>query len=261
MPADSPLLRELFPNLLGQGSPPDKPVIIGRQTTPTTDPSWGGAVTNADDGSHPEDKIVLPWFIEPTASYLYYDCSVDILLDPGTVLHKPLPQRLDPVDTLASINVSDPEAQAISLEGINLKSNSSGVDLIQQMATSTYTFVLRGEAYRAGYKVPIPGLVKIGNLSFVPTFPQMATNSLAGSLLGGIPLWYATWELHYLITTPSRAQVTVAAANLLARVTPETQPPQTVAVPQLPVDQNAVGGPVFPDAIGLVQRSGGFFRR
>ncbi len=243
----------------------DIPIVIGRQTVQQARRSWGGSVTNVDDGSHPEDKIRLPWCIDAKASYLYYDCSINILLDPGTVLHKPLPQRLDVTDTLASVNVSEPEAQSISLEGINLKSFSSAVDLIQKMATSTYAFVLRGTAYRAGYQVPIPGLVKIGSLSFVPTFPQVASNKLAGSLLGGIPLWYATWELHYLITTPSQTQVVVAPANLQARVRPDSTAPATVGVPRLPTDQNAVRvqgeTPSFASVTLTTVTQNQFFRR
>ena len=234
----TPIKKQPFPGL-PTGADNSTPPIIGRTSTPQIPSYWGGAVTNQDDGSHPENNVALPWCIDRESSWLAYDCAVQAHLDPGTVLHKPLPQKAELVDTLASVVVGADDFGSSTL-GINLRSNSTAVDFIQQMATSTYTFALVGWGIRAGYQVPIPGLVKVGSLVFVPTNPQFASNRVVGNLLGGIPLWYASWELHYLVARPSNTQVLVATANPAAHIGPTAQLPANVRVPSLPTDQNAV---------------------
>lgn len=236
-------LTETFANPLAAGQGSSVPTVIG--SPPTTQPQakwFGGAVTNEDDGSHPEDGLALPWVIDPVLSWYDYRCVIDVRLDPGTVLHKPLPQTAQTPDSLASFDVTEYALASSSTAGINLKSNSTAVDVIQRMATSTYHFVLKGWGLRAGYQIPIPGLVQVGSLRFTPTWPQQAANDVCGNLLGGIPLWYATWELHYLVAAAPMIASPLAAANPAAHIRPDAALPQFVRGPRMPTDQNAVRG-------------------
>lgn len=253
-----PLITEPFQAPFA-GNPGPQPVVIGRNSTVQTSTAWGGQVTNQDDNSHPENDIRLPWAVDPTFTWLDYGCFLDVMLDPGTVLHKALPQRDMPVDTLAEYDVSNYALAATTTTTGELVSGGVYADVIQRMATSTYLFVLRGFGWRAGYQIPIPGLVRVGNYAFTPTWPQQKSNLIAGNLLGGIPLWYATWELHYLVTAPPQIKGPLAAPNPAVRMRPDAQLPASVSVPQLPVDVNAVqGAQPLTNAAG---RLTGFFRR
>lgn len=202
----------------------------------------GGPVTDQDNPNEDVTKnFDAPWCIDPVSSWLDYNCGVEISLDPGTVLHKPLPQSLATVDTLGVVDVTD-QALAANTNGINLASLGNYADVIQQMATSTYRFVLRGEAWRAGYQVPIPNLVSIAGVACVPTNPHNAGNWIKGNLLGGIPLWYAAWELHYIIASPPRGKPgqKFAPQNPAVAMQPDAELPKAVLVPTAPADQYAV---------------------
>ena len=151
-------------------------------------PGAGGAVTDVDNPQfHPEDALSAPWCVDPTSSWLDYRCYVRVLLDPGSVLHKVLPQENPAWDTLGSVDMASQDFMA-STNAVDLNSNSRAVDVIQRMASSTYRFALLGHGLRAGYRVPIPNLVSVAGLKFVPTFPQTQQSQVAGNLLGGIPL-------------------------------------------------------------------------
>lgn len=203
-------------------------------------PGAGGQVTNFDDGTRIENNATLPWCIDPAVSYMYYDCSIVILLDPGSVLHKPLPQTNRDWDSLGSIDIDSIDFFK-DANGVNLDSNSKAVDVIQRMASSTYRFALVGEGYRAGYQVSVPNLRSIGGSDAVPTDPHRVAPRLTGSLMGGIPLWYCQWELHYLVAVAPRMQrgSRVAVANPAAAIRPDAELPAGVFVPVGPADQRA----------------------
>lgn len=226
-----------------------------------TTPGEGGVVTNQDDAnSHPEDNITLPWCVSPDATYLDYRCHVEIQLDPGTVLHKPLPQQAWPVDTLGSISIAAPEFFS-AVNGVNMNSASGAEDVIQRMASSTYVFVLRGWGMRAGYQIPIPSLLKIGTADAVPTNPQTATQEIVGNLMGGIPVWYAVWELYYLVATApkiARIDQQPIPPNPAFAVRPDAELPKFVRVPRMPADQNAVAAGTPTGVAGGI---GNFVRR
>jgi hypothetical protein len=173
-----------------------------------------------------------------------YQCSIAIILDPGSALHKPLPQSNPAWDTLGTLSITDPNFGSSDL-GVNLNSNSQAVDIIQRMATSTYRFVLHGYGIRVGYKIPIPFIANIGNLVPVPTNPQYCNSCIIGSIIGGIPVWQAEWESHYIIAQSPRitqANQIPAAPNPAAHVGPQRQLPPFIQGPQAAPDYNTVIG-------------------
>lgn len=228
MPSPFPVVVESYPQPGGR---------IGTNT------AYGGQVTDVDNpNDHPEDGMSLPWCIDPGSTWLDYRCAVEIQLDPGSVLHKPLPQDNPKWDTLGSIDITD-QAFTSGVAGVNLNSNSSAVDIIQRMASSTYRFVLRGWGVRVGYQIPIPNLLKVGNSDAVPTDPQFASQEVVGNMLGGIPLFYATWELHYIVAqSPRITQLAKQpiAPNNAAHIRPDAELPSAVRVPTMPTDSRAV---------------------
>lgn len=193
-------------------------------------------------GSNPEHYLKLPWGINPINSWIDYRCWVETILDPGMVLHKPLPQsNPTPVDTLALINCQDPnlDQNQPSLGGVNISSLNKQVDIVQRMASSTYKFILRGWGLRAGYQVPIPGIVQIGGIQPTPIFPQRASQMLVGNI-SGVPVFRAMWELHYcLILSPQasvKPQVPVPFDPAL-HIRPDQTLPKELPVPVTIPDQ------------------------
>jgi hypothetical protein len=203
---------------------------------------------NFDIGSIlPEGNLSLPWAIDnPEATYLEYQAWVECLLDPGTALHKILPQAAATIDTLANVFIDDPDLATFTDGGVNLRSNSGAVDIIQQMATSSYTFLLRGHGVRVGYQIPIPGLRSVGGALAVPTYPQSAYNQVVGNF-SGIPIFFAAWDLAYLVTVSpelSNSQIGspeqgAIAPNVLAAIRGDAQLPDSISLPWTVTDYNA----------------------
>jgi hypothetical protein len=202
-------------------------------------------VPNQDNPSIlPESALSLPWVFDPAASFMEYRCWVECILDAGMVLHKPLPQKAYTPDTLASAYITDVDLDQLTEEGVNIDPELQIMDVVQRMATSTYRFVLKGYALRVGYQVPIPGIKTIGGQTAIPEGEQIAYNALAGSVIGGIPLWYARWELPYVLGgTPKANTDAPIPPNLAAHVYPDTELPDGVALPQTVTDMNAVVSP------------------
>lgn len=190
--------------------------------------------------AQPESRTTLPWGISPQNSWLDYRCWIETELDPGMVLHKPLPQTNPKIDTLALISAQDPQLDIKKPlhGGVNLRSFSSAVDAVQRMASSTYRFVLRGLAVRAGYQVPIPGIVAIAGRTPTPVFPQRATNMIIGNF-NGVPIWYAIWELHYVITrSPSNDNAELPVPyNPALHIRPDQTLPDNIPLPFANADQ------------------------
>lgn len=155
----------------------------------------------AQSNTRPETNWTLPWGLVPEFSWLGFRCWTDVELDPGMVLHKPLPQTNPQPDTLAKTNCQSPtlDTDTFSGGGVNLSSRSTAVDVVQRMASSTYRYILRGYGLRAGYQIPIPGLYLVNGIKPVPVWPQRATNYVVGNF-SGVPIWFAIWELHYVVT-------------------------------------------------------------
>jgi hypothetical protein len=196
----------------------------------------------ADAREQPDDDVELPWGSDPQVGWLDYRCWVETQLDPGTCLHKPLPQQDFPVDTLATVDSQSPTLDTFVSPsgGVNINSSSTAIDVAQRMATSTYHYILRGYGLRAGYQVPIPGIVQIGGRAPMPTFPQRATNMIVGNF-SGVPIWYGVWELHYFViqnNSPGAPPYVPVPFNPALHVRSDAELPGAIPVPLSVPDTN-----------------------
>lgn len=221
---------------------------------------FGSSPDPSTNTLQPEGNLALSWTVDPAASCLDYRCWLECLLDAGMVLHKPLPSSDPDPDTLASAFIQDAnlDAQNPALGGVNLKPGVRVQDVIQRMATSTYTFVVRGWGLRVGYQIPIPGLKSVGGVTAVPAAVQQAYNVIVGNLPGGIPLWFATWELHYYVVgLPAKATAAPVPFNPALHIRPDAQLPDTIRLPwTMPDQRHALGAlqPVQPPQGGITTR-------
>jgi hypothetical protein len=203
-------------------------------------PDFAGQVTNIDDlNTNPEQDLALPWVSDPAASWLDYRCWVEVSLDSGMALHKPLPRQDYDPDTLAQVYINDNNLDTTQAP-YPVGSSVATVDVIQRMATSDFRFVLRGWAMRAGYPVPIPGLKYVGGITPVPDRIQRAANLLIGNW-SGVPIFYAYWELHYMLPrAPTRMDLNdIVPFNPALHVRGDAKLPDAIGLPVAPTDQNS----------------------
>jgi hypothetical protein len=231
----------------------------------------GAGISDSDNGPLIEQSLTTPWVINPVVSWLDYRCWIEVHLDAGIVLHKILPQAAQDVDTLAialadptspTIKPNPPAIQPASLGtvdldqfkgsqnpqdpgAINLKSVGTYKDFTQRMATSTYRFVLRGYGLRAGYQVPVPGLISVAGIPAIPDGKQWSLGNPLVGAYGAVPVFYNEWELWYLVSVPPRYQQK-PPPNLAQHVTADQQLPNGIQVPYSQTDQNSTPGPVEP---------------
>ncbi len=201
---------------------------------------FGSAPDNTAESLYAEQNISLPWTVDPISSWVDYRCWLECHLDAGLALHKPLPSSSSPYDTLASCGLQDANLDALkpATGGVNLNPGVRTRDVIQRMATPTYTFVLRGYALRVGYQVPIPGLKTVGGVPAVPAAIQRGYNVIVANLAGGIPLWYAPWELHYYVTgLPTKPTTAPVPYNPALHIRPDAELPNAVHLPATWSDQ------------------------
>lgn len=202
-----------------------------------------------------EQDVSIPWNSDPAGSYVYYDCTVGMMLDSGMVIHNRLPQVNNTPDTLSSIALDDPNLETITAQGVNLKCQDQYKDIIQRMGHSRYWFRLWGQALRVGYQVPIPSIKMIGGVPAVPydQNPQWAFNRIApGGNYSGIILWHAMWSLWYTTLVPP-VNNTFPAADPSAHITGTTTIPDGIQSPYSAPDDNAqVASPLGPQRAGPV---------
>jgi hypothetical protein len=210
--------------------------------------SFQAGNSNLDTGSLVDQGFTLPWMLDdPTSTWLDYRCYVEIFLDSGLALHKPLPQGFDQtitvsnVDSLASVDVDDSDTMADeTVLGTTTASLGGYTDYLQRMATSTYRFVLRGWGVRAGFKVPIPGLVSVAGVPAYPAETQHVVDNVVVGNLSGIPVYSAAWELWYYVSIPPTAPQT-PPANLALHIRGDAQPPANeLPIPVSQSDQSAL---------------------
>ena len=238
-----PLVKFFVDENAVQGLPPGPNVTVQ------------AGVSNLDSGAQPEKQLVLPWLIDPKYSWIKYNCWVEVSLDAGMALHKPLPQRPQPIDTIASAFIGD-QAYPSAKTGVNTKSEGRYADIIQRMATSTFRFVLKGYGIRCGYQVPVPGLKSVAGVPATSDARQWTSGNILIGSTGGVPLWYCGWELWYLVSVPPKAQQ-VPPANLAEHIAADDIVPKAVSVPVTVPDSNAV--PALPNQGGGGKK--GFFTR
>jgi hypothetical protein len=215
----------------------DENTVFG--LTPGTDTPIQAGVSNKDSSqSQPEANLKLSWPANKRASWISYRCWIETELDAGIALHKPLPQTQQVPDTLASIAVDDKTIEDATA-GVNTVSENIYADVTQQMATSLYIFKLRGWGYRAGYQIPIPGLVTVAGVPAIPAQRQIAANIPIANY-SGVILWHAYWDLWYYVTLPPK-QLIVPPPNVAQHVSSnmELLAQDNVALPISQPDPNA----------------------
>lgn len=203
---------------------------------------------NIDQDETVERGIGLPWAFDPSASYLYYDCAVGVVLDSGIVVHNRMPQTSgQPLvsDTLAHIPIDDPRLDLINGPGVNLRCRDKYRDVVQRMGHARYWFRLWGQALRAGYQVPIPGIREVGGVPVVPhdMNPQWAYNKIApGGSYGGVILWHAQWSLWYTTLVPPHPPSdarSILTTNPSAHISSRNRLPRLIQSPYSQADDNA----------------------
>lgn len=198
--------------------------------------------SNVDSASPAVEKgAIVPWATDPTASWIYFECTIGTMLDSGIVVHNRLPQIDRIVDSLSSGFLDDTNMNAIRAGGVNLKCNDQYTDIVQRMGHTRYWFRLWGRALRVGYQVPIPGIKTIGGVPAIPydKNPQWAYNRIfPGGNYGGVILWQAEWSLWYTTAVPTTSQ-DVPANDPTARTSGTITLPTAIQPPYSAPDDNA----------------------
>ncbi len=213
-------------------------------TNSVKSPDSSTGVANEDQPKfQPEQQIHLPWIDKKEATFLEYQCWVEVRLDAGMALHKPLPQRTTsgaiPPDTLASATLSPLDTKLDErITGINTQSFGGYEDIIQKMATSDYLFMLRGYSVRAGYQTPVPGLVSIAGVPAIPAERQFARSVIIANFCG-IPIFLTNWDLWYYVALPPKSDV-LPPPNLAMHISADQKLPKKLTVPISPPDSNSV---------------------
>lgn len=224
-----------FDTNVAEGLPPNSGFRVGR--------------ANLDDNSPVEQGILFPRPSDPQATYVYYECTVGMVLDSGVVVHNRLPQvESSVVDTLAVVGIDDPSLDRVYGFGVNLRCLDQYQDVIQRMAHSRYWFRLWGQALRIGYQVPIPGIRTIGGVPAIPhdKNPQWAYNSIVpGGNYSGAILWRAAWSLWYTTAVPPStflgSRTGIISPDAAAHISGSrfSGPPATEQSPYSQADDNA----------------------
>ena len=204
--------------------------------------SFQVGVSDIDNNDLVEQGIFLPWSSDPAGSYLYYDCTVGVMLDSGIVVHNRLPQTNNTADSLSSAFLDDPNLDQITDMGVNLKCQDQYTDIVQRMGHARYWFRIWGQALRVGYQVPIPGIKMIGGVQAIPydKNPQWAYNRIfPGGNYGGLIMWHAVWSLWYTTLVPPTSQ-DIPAADPSAHITGDAVLPTGIQAPWSQVDDDAV---------------------
>ena len=120
--------------------------------------------SNIDNDRNVERGQIIPWAMDPAASYVYMDVATMSMLDSGIVVHNRLPQVNNLPDTLAACNLDDANIDVLKLpNGINLTCKDQYKDIVQRMGHARYWFRIWGQALRVGYQVPIPGIKTVSS--------------------------------------------------------------------------------------------------
>ena len=139
--------------------------------------------------------------------------------------------------------MSDDHAE--SLDGVNTVSNNIYNDIAQRMATSTYRFVLKGYGLRAGYQIPVPALKTVAGVTAIPDEVQWSSGNVIVGNLGGIPVYRCSWELHYFVIAPPKAQQ-LSPPNVADGISADDELPDEIQVPYSPKDLQSVPAIVAP---------------
>lgn len=200
------------------------------------------APADTDRNENLERGVTIPWASDPAGSYVYYDCTVGVMLDSGIVVHNRLPQVDRTADTLSSVYFDAQDLDTVKDLGVNLRCQDQYTDIMQRMGHARYWFRIWGQALRVGYKVPIPGIRLIGGVAAIPydKNPQWAFNRIfPGGNYSGVILWHAVWSLWYTTLVPPYTNY-IPSADPSAHISGDQQPPVGgIQAPFSSADDNA----------------------
>lgn len=201
-------------------------------------------VSNIDPNDPIEEGVLLPSPTDPAGSYMYYDCTVGVMLDSGIVIHNRLPQVDRVADTLSMVDLDNPNLDKVLGVGVNLRCQDQYLDIVQRMGHSRYWFRLWGQAMRVGYQIPIPGIRYIGGVPAIPydRNPQWAYNrTVPGANYSGVVIWYAQWSLWYTTDRPPTSN-TIPVTDPAAHINGNTTIPDGIQAPYSEADDDAQPG-------------------
>jgi|GEM_PF-2170991 len=173
---------------------------------------------------------VDPFAPKPGASWLGYNAMIRFETDSGTVAAVTLPDSpLVTDDTLPTFNAMAvlPDATTspslVGADGHVTPSRGDPGGAFSQQRTVPMTFIfLEGWAIRAGYEIPPPELVSVGDVDLIPAnrldcgegFQQSIIGQ--GGVYGSIPIYAASWRYRYLLPKlPSQPVVPLTPPNPL----------------------------------------------
>ena len=184
---------------------------------------------------------------DPQYSWFQWQNQILVDVDPGIVRHKPLPRKLlskskkvpipssditessspgttgKPAPILAALQKlaggafgnAQGKQLAQSTEPVTVKAKVQTKDIVQQVATPTYTIRMIGWAMRVGYRIPIPSLVTFGGAPVIPSAQTIGQEVI--DTFNGVPIYGAEWVLDYW--APSSLQSALEyPTNPMARV-------------------------------------------
>jgi hypothetical protein len=213
---------------------------------PAKPPLVGGARGTSFSASRPSISFGtnIP---DPSFSWLQWQNQILVDVDPGIVRHKPLPRKLlskpkkvpipssditessspgttgKPAPILAALQKlaggafgnAQGKQLAQSTEPVTVKAKVQTKDIVQQVATPTYTIRMIGWAMRVGYRIPIPSLVTFGGAPVIPSAQTIGQEVI--DTFNGVPIYGAEWVLDYW--APSSLQSALEyPTNPMARV-------------------------------------------
>jgi hypothetical protein len=210
-------------------------------------------VTDVDTGAQPEIGLGAPWLFDPEVSFMDRYDWIEVELDSGIVVHRPLPQSAQDFDTLGQGDIYNKDfAGQTDTNGPNFKSNGTYTNLVQRMAASRYRFCLKGWCLRAGYQPCIPTLLEIAGVPAIPDDdpPQKVVGPIIVGNNSGIPIYYAAWALWYTTAVPP-VQVQLPPPSLAQHIAADDELPDRIQIPVSTRDQNSTQnkpppGPIPP---------------
>lgn len=233
------LLKENIPALQDLSPPLDENVAQGLPRT-----GFQVGINDVDPGNYVGQ--LLPYGIDPEVSWIERQCWVETYLDSGMVTHNPLPQSIQPVDSLGGLDFDD-EGFAESTDGPVTESEGKFTNIVQRMANSKYRFCLKGWAWRAGYTIPIPKITTFAGVAVTPDDdpPQKVIGPICTSNNNGVPVFYAQWQLWYTVSVPPKEEAAIPP-NISEFIDADAELPKFLAAP-LPVkDPDALNtGPSY----------------
>lgn len=207
-------------------------LVLGPQNAGLLDVVQPSAAELKDSIPSIELQAKIPGIPNAVTSWLYYLPELEVIMDPGTVLHQSLPQKKAPADSLGVYDYLDAEdGEAMTINSYNVRPGNTQTDIVQVAGTTSYSLCLRGRALRAGYTIPIPKIVTFNGQFAIPKNPQKVKTGIAANF-NGVPIYFSQWELWYHVPIcPNQTSAEVPPANLAEKINGNTGLPNAIQPP------------------------------